>query len=451
MRWVMRRALLLLLPLSALSTACFGFPDPPEDTPSDAGLVRLDGSGGGGGGAGLPCEVDAILATRCRGCHSATPAFGAPMPLLTADDFHAPAASDPSRPVLELVKRRIHDDVRPMPASGPLPADELAVLDAWLDRGAPSEACTTDTPPPPDTPTDVGPDALPCDETHRFTAHASGSATAEFHVPEDAGNLYMCFTFRSPFDGTEQGTAWAPILDDDRVVHHWILYRTSTPQVEGGVGPCQMPGDSTFVAGWAPGGRNWIMPDDVGLELPGPDQWLILQVHYWNVAGYTDADDSSGVAFCTTDTPRAHKAGVYTLGDAVLSIPPRSTGHIEQGVCPSWATRFLPEPVYALGSFPHMHQRGREIRTEILRGGDPRRVDTLIRIDRWDFESQDFHPHTPPIRIDPGDELRTTCVYDNPTDATIRFGERTEDEMCLEFVMIYPIEIFTGQRQCGLI
>jgi hypothetical protein len=30
----------------------------------------------------------------------------------------------------------------------------------------------------------------------------------------------------------------------------------------------------------------------------------------------------------------------------------------------------------------------------------------------------------------------------------VRLGERTEDEMCFNFVLIYPIELFTGSRVC---
>jgi hypothetical protein len=39
----------------------------------------------------------------------------------------------------------------------------------------------------------------------------------------------------------------------------------------------------------------------------------------------------------------------------------------------------------------------------------------------------------------PGDTLRTTCTYKNATAAPIRFGERTENEMCFNFVAVYPI------------
>jgi len=270
-------------------------------------------------------------------------------------------------------------------------------------------------------------------------------------VPEQgAENLYQCFTFKSPFNGTTQATAWAPITDDERVLHHWILYRTKQPQVDGGVAPCAMPADSTFVSGWAPGGKNFVFPENIGLELAGPDDYFILQVHYHNTPHYDDALDKSGVALCTTDTPREHDAGVVTLGTVGISIPPHAMGHEEEGTCPSWTTNFLPEPLHAIASFPHMHELGRKFSTEILRGGSEANVDTLVEVNAFSFEDQTYYPHEPEVLIQPGDALRTTCTYDNLGDSQVHFGEKTEDEMCFNFLMVYPISSLGQNRSCGL-
>jgi len=395
----------------------------------------------------LPCDVADIISARCSSCHGETPLFGAPMSLTRAEHFHLPARSDASLTVGELVLERTHDAAAPMPPTGLLEPLELSVIDDWLGAGGLPGSCEVTTEPPP--PITTGPEALPCEPTHTLTAHADGSEEG-FAVPVDAGNLYECFTFKSPFADGSQATAFAPIIDDERVIHHWILYKTEQPQVDGGVMGCNMPLDSSFVAGWAPGGQNTVMPDDVGLELPGPDDYLILQVHYWNVARHADAVDASGVAFCTTDEPRTHEAGMLTLGDVTLSIPPRSVGHVETGTCRSSITRLLPEPLNVIGSFPHMHEFGSAFSTHILRGGSEADREALVEIDRWDFQDQRFHPNERSLQINPGDALETRCIYDNPTSDTIRFGERTEDEMCLNFLMVYPIGAVGNYRTCGL-
>jgi hypothetical protein len=400
----------------------------------------------------IPCAVADVLAHRCWSCHDDPPSFGAPMPLIRRSDFVAPAVTNSSRAVYDLVGVRIDSDTRPMPPTGELTDDERATLHAWLAEDVPArDAATSCDPSTSPMPPPIGPEALACEVTHTFTAHA-GDGQSPFLVPASgADNLYQCFTFQSPLSGTEQGTAWAPIVDDERVLHHWILYRTQTPQPHNGVMPCQMPSDAVFVSGWAPGGGNFVLPEDIGAELGGPNDWFILQIHYHNTAGYDDALDASGVAFCTTDTPRPKLAGIFTLGTVNLQIPPQTQDHEATGTCPGWATGLLPEPVHVIANFPHMHQLGRSLRTEIWRGADPADIEALVDVPQFNFESQLFYETDPPIAVHPGDRLDTTCVYDNNGDQTVRFGERTEDEMCFNFLMVYPVELLGTNRQCGLL
>jgi hypothetical protein len=51
--------------------------------------------------------------------------------------------------------------------------------------------------------------------------------------------------------------------------------------------------------------------------------------------------------------------------------------------------------------------------------------------------------------LKPGDVMKTECTYSNPTASTVRFGGATEDEMCFNFVMAYPIPQ-PMLRQCVL-
>jgi hypothetical protein len=444
------RFLPLVLALGLLACSN-GYTAAPPGGGGEGGGGAGPGSGGGGSTSeGIPCDVNEVLATQCRGCHADPPRYGAPMSLVSLDDMSAPAPSDPARTVAEVMRERLVDPVSPMPPTGEMSVTDRDLLDGWLAAGTPAcEGPDCDDPPPTEPP--IGPDALDCDVSHTFVAHADG-AEAGYHVPrEGADNLYQCFTFHSPFDGVTQATAWAPIVDDERVLHHWILYRTATPQPDGGVMPCNMPQDATFVAGWAPGGVNFVLPDDVGLELGGPADYFILQMHYHNSAGHADAVDASGVAFCTTDTPREHDAGIFTLGTVAINVPPFASGYQATGTCPSWASAFLPEPVHVIASFPHMHELGRRFRTDVFRGADNGPLENLVEVDTWVFDNQRYYPKDPSMTIYPGDAIRTTCTYDNPTSNSVGFGERTEDEMCFNFVMLWPISLFEGNRSCGLL
>ena len=395
-----------------------------------------------GGPTPLPADVQAIIDARCASCHSAPPAFGAPISLTTWESMHAASRTSRSTPVYEMIGMRIHDALRPMPQAGVLPAPELATLDAWIAAGAPPGNGTTTTHPPR---VEVGPAYLPCTPSATFTAHASRDVSSAFRLPAGAasgGNTTMCFAFASPFGATTQGTAFAPIIDDPRVLHHWIIFASDALPAGVNVGDaweCSATGGLTggaqFLTGWAPGGQNQVLPADMGRELPIRGGFVILQVHYWNVAGYTDVADRSGVAVCTTDVPRAHELGTSTLGSLNIQINPHAIGHSVVGTC----TPNITAPVTIVGSGPHMHTHGMTFRSEVLRGGDPAHVDMLVDIAHWNFNQQTgYAPPGGTMVIQPGDVIRTTCTYDNGTDTPIFFGERTEDEMCFNFVSAYP-------------
>jgi len=429
--------------------ATSGAADDGDSTPDDDGASD-DGTSGGGSADGIPCAVRDVLADNCWGCHGSAPKFGAPMSLSTYDDFQIPIPSDPATPTHAQVGVRVTDEAAPMPADGSLSEDDRGVLVNWVAAGAPMSDETCDSPDPdPDPDPGVGPDALPCEVTHSFTAHAASGPTDPFEVPV-VDNLYQCYTFASPLTEPTQISAWAPIIDDERVLHHWILYKTSEPQVDGGAGPCNMPGDAAFLAGWAPGGKNFILPEDVGLEFGGPDDYYILQMHYNNSGGHTDAADNSGVAMCATP-PKEEAAGVIWLGTYNIDIPADADDHVVIGRCPSLATSVLPEPLNIIASFPHMHELGRAMTTDIFRGGPNGPQETLVDATPFAFSNQVMYPHDPAIPLNPGDEVVTRCTYENTTGQPVGFGENTEDEMCFNFVVAYPIQDIPAEaRQCTL-
>ncbi|MEM9452808.1 MAG: hypothetical protein AAGF11_01430 [Myxococcota bacterium] len=428
--------------------------EPESEQPSNGDDGPGDGDGDGSvGGDGLPCEVRDALVSNCGMCHGSPPSFGAPMALSEYDDLRVPAPSDATRSTYEIVAERLTADVGMMPPDGEISPEDRAILLDWVERGAPEDpdASCGEAPEGGDDP-EVGPDLLPCDAAYEMTAHAPGDDALPYLVPsQGADDLYTCFAFRSPFAAGMQATAWAPIIDDERVVHHWILYRASEGNYQDGTAfPCdvslQLSAD--FVAGWAPGGPNTILPPDVGLDVGSPDDFFVLQVHYNNTVGYTDAFDASGVAFCATDTPRPNLAGVLTIGTTSINIPPGAVGHEETGTCGFLSTIGWPGPLHIFATSPHMHGFGRGFRTVLERLGGGTEMVTDLPV--FDFESQGMYFNEPEVVVNPGDTLRSTCVFDNPTEHPVGFGEGTADEMCFNFVLAYPIDQLSG-RNCGII
>ncbi|MGC4119749.1 MAG: hypothetical protein QM765_35285 [Myxococcales bacterium] len=97
---------------------------------------------------GLPCDVANLLQNRCDSCHSNPPAGSAPMALVSYADLMKPAPSDSAKTAAQKSLERMNSASSPMPPGGQLPASEIAVLQNWLDAGAPQGSCSTQVDPP---------------------------------------------------------------------------------------------------------------------------------------------------------------------------------------------------------------------------------------------------------------------------------------------------------------
>jgi hypothetical protein len=221
----------------------------------------------------LPCAVDDVLQRNCRTCHASPPQFSAPMSLLTFDDVHAPAHSDPSKQVYEMMGIRIHDDAKPMPQppNPRLSAADMATLDAWIAAGAPAGtgSCTApgvdggvasdagdastsaDAPPQPDV-------YIPstCPDLHV-------QPPTPWQMPQTTDDQYVCYGFDVTPTAKRHAIRITPRLDNTRILHHMILFQadstySSTPT------PCDFTTSVQWrmVYGWAPGAQTLDLPPE---------------------------------------------------------------------------------------------------------------------------------------------------------------------------------------------
>ena len=370
----------------------------------------------------LPCDVDTLLEKSCRGCHSSPPKYGAPMPLATLQDLHAPAKSDASKKVYELVRARTHDTESPMPpASSPQPDEaSRAALDAWIDSGAPAgTAC--ETKPTPTTPTGK---PLSCD------ADVHMKPAAAWSMPETTDDEYVCYGFDVTNTEKRHLVGIAPLIDNPSIVHHLVLFQTdssvsSTPK------PCSMTQSARWriVYGWAPGGGNFEFPQEAGFPQEKTTHYVV-QIHYNNVQHAKDQKDASGFDFCTTNKLRPNDADSVVFGPTSFSIPPHSTTDLTCEV----KLPAVPE-MHLFAAFPHMHQKGTLIATTKV-DASGKTVADLGKQDAWDFQNQVYMPIDAVLKG--GDTVRTRCAWKNNGTEEIVFGERTQDEMCFSFTMYWP-------------
>ncbi|MEX2114264.1 MAG: hypothetical protein WD845_13815 [Pirellulales bacterium] len=380
-------------------------------------------------------HIAPILNEHCAACHR--PGEIGPFSLLTyADaqkraDFIAKITSDRRMPPwkAEPGVARFRDERR-------LAADEIQLLSEWAAAGAP-EGDPKHTPKP--------------------REYSAGWQLGEpdmvlkmsepFEVAAGGNDVYRCFVVPIPIDDDRMVTTVEFRPGNPRVVHHAIMFLDSNGQGRQRDGKDGKPGFPCFggpgivptggLGAWAPGTMPHPLPDGIAKYVrKGSD--LVLQVHY-HPSGKAETDQSVvGLYFSKTPTERV-VTGVAIV-QPELKIPAGAPHCHVRAV-----SERLPADVHVLGVSPHMHNLGKQITVTAV---DPsgRRTATLIAIKDWDFNWQGAYEFERPIRLPKGSRIRVEAVYDNSAEnpknpntppKEVKWGEQTNDEMCLVTVRVF--------------
>lgn len=418
------RFLMIAISASGYLAACEGglpaSPHMPSDPAEDVASANT---------GDLPCEIATILHERCGSCHSATPAYGAPMSLVTRGDLLAPAVSRREVRVADLVPTRIKDPQRTMPPAPntPLSAAEREVLESWVFAGAPAgPACTTK----PASPVPYMP--LQCN----VDVHLRPSRPTP--IAADKMDQYVCYGIERKTDTKRHVIGLAPHIDNTERVHHVLLFQTQEA-LSSEPTPCEAAASSAWklIAGWAPGVGPLELPAAAGYPEEGVTHWA-LQIHYNNSAAAAGQTDASGYDLCTTDELRPNDADMMAAGSLDFAIPPRST--YDLGCDHRWGSSGFREDeeaptIRVFSVFPHMHKLGQTMSVEKLSSAFRSPIPVMPK-QLFDFESQYNRPVE--ALIAPGDVIRTRCGWKNTSDVRVTAGEGTGDEMCFAFLMYYP-------------
>jgi hypothetical protein len=412
----------------ALFAACGG-------THATGGPAGDDDGGAGDPDAapppGLPCDVDAVLATHCRMCHSDPPQFGAPMPLTTWAALHRPSPSDPSSQVYQVVAKKVAADIDPMPPppNPRLSAADQKTLSDWAAAGAPASnaVCAPVTGPPVTTPACADADKI------------SLAPASPYAMPADLADQYVCWGVDLEKNPARHVTSFAPRIDNTKISHHVVLYESpdafpATPA------PCSAAAAIPWriVFGWAPGASALTLPDDVGFPIgtTTPTHYVV-QMHYSNPQHLTNQSDASGFDLCT-GAPRANEADVVAFGTQSIKIPAAPPpGGVYSLACKYTVPSEL-GGIHFLAAMPHMHKLGVKMSTVLQPGGPSGTAPAvdLGTVPNFTFETQAWLPLKATAAS--GDVITTTCGWTNTTGVEVDFGEKTTDEMCYSFTMYYP-------------
>lgn len=383
-------------------------------------------------------EIARIFQAKCQGCHRAGDI--APFAL---DSYEA--AKTWGDDIQRVVRDRIMPPWKPVGAQGKfqhefgLTEEDRQVILDWYVAGAP-EGDQADLP-------------EPAPETGEWQL---GEPDAVLQMPEVYNvprrkDIYRCFVVPTGFEEDIWLKSVQVVPGNRQVVHHVILYLDTTAKSEeldakdeepgyecfGGPGEGIPLGPGSMAGGWVPGTRAGFLPDGVGILIPKGAR-MIVQMHYFP-AGKVHSDQTKvGLYFAKTEETLNKRLVFLPLVNTSFRLPP---GDADKEVTASIPV--LPGLTgLAYTIVPHMHLLGKKIevtRTNLL----TRANDSLIRIDDWDFNWQNFYAFQEPVRLNIFDALKLSCRFDNSADnprnpsnplKEVRWGEGTEDEMCLAFL-----------------
>ncbi len=482
--------LLAALPLFLFACADDQAPDLAEaessagpDAVDDDG--EQDGDAGSDDGAAIPVEptwyedVAPVIHGHCQSCHDGSEGLSG-IDLLTYESASAWAqavglaveertmppwgaeATDSCTP-----QHDWKDDIR-------LSDDEIALISAWVEAGAPEgdRDLAAPLPEPMDT------------ELSRVNLElTAGSWT----LPPGGEDDFRCHPLQFGLDQQEWLTGLAVEATNPVVLHHAVFFYdescASLDQVDesgsyecfGGPG---IPNDMVLGA-WTPGGRPTTTPEGSGMPL-APGSCMVMQAHYHPHPSRAETDPGAIISMRTTAEAPDYTAQMVIFGafmpgaapglqpgpndpagEPTFVVPAGEADHSEQLI------QDLPVPpgvdVRVWGALPHEHIAGKSVELTMLRdqpAADELSEECVVAVPRYDFSWQRTYIYDVPLSEAPivrsGDRLRLDCTYDNTMGnrslvellmseqgvssmdevdlVDMPLGEGTLDEMCVGII-----------------
>ncbi len=394
-------------------------------------------------------HIAPLVQSRCQTCHR--PGQVAPFPLTAYREVKAHAEM-----MAEVTERRLMPPWMPSPHSQPqlvgerwLSDRELKLIKDWVNTGCP-EGDPEDLPPPAEFAEgwQLGKPDLVVKMSEMFT------------VPADGPDLLQNFVIPIviPEDKLVAAVEFHP--GNKGVVHHAVLFLDDKGQARKLDAATPEPGYSNFggpgflpsgaLGGWSVGNTARRLPNEMGRYLKAGSD-LVVQVHYHPTG--REEQDQSEIGLFFVDHPVAESlsqpaklVGSVWMANYEMDIPAGNANYLRS------TTYRLPKEVVLVGIVPHMHLLGKSMKVTATRpNGEP---ETLIDIERWNYNWQDEYYYEQPFTLPAGTVLKVEAAFDNsaanPSNPSsppkrVTWGGETTDEMLFCFFLI------TSQRTEDLI
>ena len=304
-----------------------------------------------------------------------------------------------------------------------LSADELAVVEAWLDADAP-EGDPADLPAPREFPTGrwaIGEPDLVLSMPEPIAVAADGTMPSQ----------YVMLPHR--FEADTWVEAVELVASQPEVMHHCNLFY---------VLPGQEFDTAQVLTGKVPGSDPMMLGPGAAALIPA-GAILGLQIHYQPNGTAVDDTISVGIRFPRAPIQRRFRGKLIETKD--FAIPPGARHHAVS------ASHTFEHDVIAVAAFGHMHLRGKDYTfTATVPNGEPQQ---LVRVPNYSFDWQVGYVFRSPKFFPKGTRVDVVAHYDNSRfnaynpdpSATVGYGLQTDREMM--YCLIYYVHT---HEQLGL-
>ncbi len=382
-------------------------------------------------------DVEPVLQKHCQTCHR--PGEVGPMPLLTYAE---------ARPWAKSIKQATATGRMPPwgAAQGAphafgndprLSQDELAVLRAWADGGAP-EGNPKDAPKPKQWVEgwDMGEPDRVFQPSSPYKVPAKGTVEYTYYIIPNA--------FKA--DTWVKGVEIRP--EARRVVHHVIAYVRSpksswlkdypahTYFVPDHRSREEKPREEKahewreFLVGYAPGYRSSVWQSGrAKFVAAGSD--LVYEIHF--TTNGTEFEDKTLVGMQFAKEPPAERVMTNAVMNPRITIPPGADDHKEEA-----AIEML-QPAKLVALNPHMHLRGKAFEYRLTYPDG--RQETILSVPKYDFNWQLNYEFSKPLELPKGTKIECTAWWDNSPNnpynpdpkVEVKWGDQSWDEMMAGF------------------